>query len=100
MPALKEAFELASSDAARRQLSFAARLVGKWDSLEFLFWLTTVHRWDISTVGLVRWLPSANRRFTSLDENTRVRLLSQIHEVAGRIPDDRWSRIESILRRS
>ena len=97
---LQEAFQSSLSEATRRQLSFASRLLGKWDSLEFLLWLATVHRWDISAVGLDRWLLSANRRFTSLDENTRVRLLSQLHEVAGRITDGRWSRVEIVLRRS
>lgn len=97
---LREAFESASSEATRRQLSFGSRSLGKWDSLEFLLWLTTVHRWEISSVGLDRWLVAANRRFTSLDENTRVRLLSQLHEVAGRITDGRWSRIETALRQS
>jgi HEAT repeat protein len=97
---LQEAFESSPSEATRRQLSFASRLLGKWDSLEFLFWLTTVEWWGIASVGIDRWLAAANRRFTSLDEHTRVRLLDQLQEVAARVPDDRWSRVEVILRRS
>jgi hypothetical protein len=97
---LQEAFEFASAEATRRQLSFASRLLGKWDSLEFLFWLTTVEWWGIASVGIDRWLVAANRRFTSLDENTRSRLLNELCEVAAKVPDSRWSRIEVILRRS
>jgi HEAT repeat protein len=97
---LQDAFEFASTDATRRQLSFASRLLGKWESLEFLFWLTTVEWWGIASVGIERWLVAANRRFTSLDENTRSRLLNQLREVAAKVPDNRWPRIEVILRRS
>jgi hypothetical protein len=97
---LQEAFEFASTEATRRQLSFASRLLGKWESLEFLLWLTTVEWWGISSVGIDRWLVAANRRFTTLEENTRSRLLNQLREVAARMPDNRWSRIEVILRRS
>lgn len=97
---LREACEFASTEATRRQLSFASRLLGKWDSLEFLFWLTTVEWWGIASVGIDRWLVAANRRFTSLDEHTRVRLLDQLQEVAARVPDARWSQIEDILGRA
>jgi hypothetical protein len=97
---LKEAFEFAHSEATRRQLSFASRLLGKWESLEFLLWLSITRGLEIPGVGLDRWLVAANRRFTSLGEHTRSRLLGQLHEVAGRMPDIRWSRIEMVLRRS
>jgi HEAT repeat protein len=97
---LKGAFETAPSEATRRQLSFAARLLGKWESLEFLFWLTMTRGLAISGVGFDRWLVAANRRFTSLDENTRSRLLGLLQDVAARVPDARWSRIEMVLRRS
>lgn len=97
---LQAAFESASSEAAQRQLSLGSRLLGKWESLEFLLWLTTVEWWGISSVGIDRWLEAANRRFTTLDEDTRSRLLNQLREVAAKVPDNRWSRVEVILRRS
>jgi hypothetical protein len=97
---LKDAVEFASAETTRRQLTFGSRLLGKWDALEFLLWLTETRGLEASRVGLDRWLVAANRRFTSLDEHTKSRILSQLKEVADRIPDSRWSRIEIVLRRS
>jgi hypothetical protein len=97
---LEKSYSKASNERVRRQLIRGARLLAKWDALEFLLHL--VSSLDVVTAEeeIDRWFRGANRRFTALEAGTRARLKDFLEEIPLHLRNSRWQRVEEVVRQS
>jgi hypothetical protein len=94
---LQQAYASAPSEAVRRQLLHGSRILGKWDTLDFLLPLMLTEDVAFASAEINRWLQSANRRFTPMDPRMRVKLEAYLRQLKETAPSPRWADLVGIL---